>query len=72
LRDAFARYVGHARKVSSSRRGAGRRSSSGSSNAGGSGPSTKDVRDWARDQGMDVSERGRVSSDVREAYDAAH
>ncbi|MDO3396916.1 MULTISPECIES: Lsr2 family protein [Nocardioides] len=73
MRDAFARYVGHARKVSSSRRGSGRRTSTaGSGSAGGSGPSTKDIRDWAREQGMEVSERGRVSSEVREAYDAAH
>ena len=67
MRDAFARYVGHARKVSSSRRGSGRRTSSGSS-SNGSGPSTKDIRDWARDQGMEVSERGRVSSEVPEEY----
>ncbi|GHJ58609.1 Lsr2 family protein [Nocardioides sp. OK12] len=72
MRDAFARYVGHARKVSSSRRGSGRRTSSSGSPANGSGPSTKDIRDWAREQGMEVSERGRVSSEVREAYDAAH
>ena len=70
MRDAFARYVGHARKVSSSRRGSGRRTSAAGS--GGSGPSTKDIRDWAREQGMEVSERGRMSSEVREAYDAAH
>lgn len=30
------------------------------------------VRAWARDQGMDVSERGRVSADVLNAYDAAN
>ncbi|MBM7507744.1 Lsr2 family protein [Nocardioides sp. 31GB23] len=71
MRDAFARYVGHARKVSSSRRGSGRRASTGGAGSSG-GPSTKDIRDWAREQGMEVSERGRVSSEVREAYDAAH
>ena len=71
MRDAFARYVGHARKVSSSRRGgSGRRTSTASSS--GSGANTKDIRDWAREKGMEVSERGRISAEVREAYDAAH
>ncbi len=30
-----------------------------------------DVRGWARAQGFEVSSRGRISSAVREAYDAA-
>jgi hypothetical protein len=63
LREALSGYVGHARKVTSgARRG---RKAAGSSN-------TKDVREWARGQGMDVSERGRISADVQQAYDAAH
>ena len=33
---------------------------------------TKDVRGWAKSQGMEVSERGRISADVQQAYDAAH
>ena len=33
---------------------------------------TKDVREWAKAQGMEVSERGRISADVQQAYDAAH
>jgi len=69
LRDALAEFVGHARKVgSASRRGGGRRS--GGSAAGG--PSAKEIREWARSNGYDVPERGRVSAEVREAYDAAH
>ncbi|HEV2796543.1 MAG TPA: histone-like nucleoid-structuring protein Lsr2 [Nocardioides sp.] len=30
------------------------------------------MREWAKSQGMDVSERGRISADVQQAYDAAH
>lgn len=30
------------------------------------------VRAWAKEQGFEVSERGRISSSVRVAYDAAH
>lgn len=68
LREALSGYVGHARKVGSASR-RGRRSASGSA---GSGPTPKEIRDWARSQGMDVPERGRVSADVRAAYEAAH
>ncbi|MCL8026196.1 histone-like nucleoid-structuring protein Lsr2 [Nocardioides bruguierae] len=69
LREALALYVGNGRKV------AGRRSSGGAKKAAaatGSGPSAKEIRDWARENGHDVPDRGRVSAEVREAYDAAH
>ena len=70
LREAMSGYVGHARKVSGgSRRG---RKSSGSSGGSSSSSNTKEMREWARSQGMDVSERGRISADVQQAYDAAH
>ena len=67
LREALSGYVGHARKVTGGARRA--RRSNGSS---GSSSNTKDVREWARSQGMEVSERGRISADVQQAYDAAH
>ena len=31
-----------------------------------------DVRAWARENGFQVSDRGRVSGEVRAAYEAAH
>lgn len=62
LRDAFAPYVGHARKAAGRRRGRG----------AASGASPADIRAWARDNGFNVPDRGRVSSEVREAYVAAH
>ncbi len=71
LRDALAPYVGHARKVGTAPRRA-RRGSAGSSASAAGGPSAKEIRDWARANGHDVPDRGRVSSEVREAYDAAH
>lgn len=61
LREALALYVGHARKGGGSRR----RNRTG-------GPSPADIRIWARENGYDVPDRGRVSSEVREAYLAAH
>ncbi len=75
LREALAPYVGHGRRAGGRRRssggGAGRSSGSRSTSSSG-GPSAADVRAWARENGWDVPERGRVSSDVRQAYDAAH
>src|SRR4051794_2197041 len=29
------------------------------------------IRDWARDQGLDVSSRGRISKQIMDAYSAA-
>lgn len=66
LRDALAGYIGHARKVTTAR---GRRSRS---TAPTSGPSARELRDWARSNGYTVSDRGRVPTEVREAFDAAH
>jgi hypothetical protein len=66
LRDALAGYVGHARKVSGTR---GRKARAASSS---SGPSARELRDWARSNGYEVSDRGRVPAEVREAFDAAH
>jgi hypothetical protein len=64
LRDALAPYVGHARRAAGRRRG-GRA-------AAANGPSPADIRAWARDNGFDVPDRGRVSTEVRDAYNAAH
>ncbi len=66
LRDALASYIGHGRKAGGSSR-RGRRST-----AAALGPSTKEIRDWARSNGHKVSDRGRVSAEVRQAFDAAH
>lgn len=68
LREALSGYVGHARKVT----GGGRRTRRSSSGSSSSSSNTKDVREWAKAQGMEVSERGRISADVQQAYDAAH
>ncbi len=65
LRDALALYVGSGRRVSGR---AGRKASRGRS----SGPSAFEVREWARGQGYEVSDRGRVPADVKAAYEAAN
>jgi nucleoid-associated protein Lsr2 len=68
LRDALSLYVGHGRRTGGRRKG-GRRSSAPS--ATGDVPAA-DIRAWARENGWDVPERGRVSAEVREAYAAAN
>ena len=65
LRDTLAGYIGHARKV-------GAASRRGRKAASSSGPSAREIRDWARSNGYDVPDRGRVSAEVRQAFDAAH
>jgi hypothetical protein len=69
LRDAFAPFVANGRKVSrSSSSGSGRRRRSRQS-SGGFDPAA--VRAWARSNNVKVSERGRISSEVLEQFNAA-
>lgn len=71
LRNALSLYVGHGRRTGGRRRtstAGAKRSAPGSSE----GPSAADIRAWARENGYEVPERGRVSAEVREAYAAAH
>ena len=63
LRDALAPWLSKARKTGGRRKRTTK--SSGSS-------STSDIRAWAQSQGLDVISRGRVSADVRDAYEKAH
>jgi hypothetical protein len=80
LRDAFAPYVGAARRAGRAPATAGpRRSSRGPARAassGGAGGADRErvqaIREWARSHGHKVSERGRLSAEVLAAYEAAH
>lgn len=65
LRDALAPYVGHGRKVGAAPR-RGRKAASAD------GPSAKEIREWARGNGFDVPDRGRVSAEVRAAFEQAN
>jgi hypothetical protein len=62
MREAFATYIGHGRKV----RGAG-----GSPRRTAVGVDPAAVRAWARSKGITVSERGRISADVLAQFTAA-
>lgn len=62
LREALGVWAGKARRV-------GGRRQRGTTTTG---EDTAAIREWARENGHDVSERGRISADVRDAYLAAH
>jgi len=68
LRAALAQYVGAGRRSTGR---SGRAPRAGRSGAPRNGEAAK-IREWARAKGVPVSERGRVSADVRQAYSAAH
>jgi hypothetical protein len=70
LRNALSLYVGHGRRTGGRRKNAKRTSTTTSSS--GDGASAADIRAWARENGWDVPERGRVSAEVREAYAAGN
>ncbi|CCH76598.1 Protein lsr2 [Nostocoides japonicum T1-X7] len=60
--------------IKSAKRSGGRRSarsSSGNRDSGGRRDLSA-VRDWARKHGHQVSDRGRISTEVLTAYDKAH
>jgi hypothetical protein len=67
LRDSFARYVAAGRRAG---RGgaAGRRGRRSRTGSGGFDPAA--VREWAKANGVKVSERGRISAEVLETYSA--
>ena len=72
LRDAFSRYVSAARKVGRGNRASG----GGRSRATGGGRMDREqagaIRDWARKNGRQVSDRGRIPASVVQAYEDAH
>jgi hypothetical protein len=69
FRKAAERYIGAGRKVSGSAprtaRAGGRRSTATD------GPSSSKVRDWAKSQGYEVKERGRIPAELVVKFQAA-
>ena len=72
LRDALADFVGSARRAGGRKRiGPGRPAGAGAVKAR---PASADreqnqaIREWARKQGMKVSDRGRIPAEVLDAY----
>jgi hypothetical protein len=71
LRGLLAEYVEAGRRTGGrSSRGRGRATRSAASVA--TGPDTAKVRAWAKENGYEVNDRGRVPVSIREAYEKAH
>jgi hypothetical protein len=71
LRGVLAPYI------SAARRAGGRRSGGGAAAAPAARPKTdreqnQAIREWAQKNGLKVSERGRISASVLDAFKAAH
>ena len=65
LRDALAPWIAAARHASIARIPQPR-------SRPGRASDTVDIRRWAKENGIPVSERGRISLDLRTRYEAAH
>ena len=70
LRSALGKYVTHARKVGGGARRGGRVAGRA---VRGAGPTlnTTEIRNWARENGYDIKDRGRVPADLVAKYQAA-
>lgn len=66
LRGNLAPWVGRARRTG------GRRKRTAAGSAPSSTSDTKEIREWAMGQALNVSARGRVPAEIREAYAKAH
>lgn len=67
LRDALARYVAAARRA----RANGRHPARSGRSAPAGELNTADIREWARTQGIEIKDRGRVSAEVVTRFKAA-
>ena len=67
LRDALARYISGGRRVG----GGARRQSRSGRKASANGLNTTEVREWAKAQGIEVKDRGRVPAELVVKFKAA-
>ena len=67
LRDALAAYVRAGRRVSRT----SRRPTRGGRKGSASGLNTTEVREWAKTQGIEVKDRGRVPAELVVKFQAA-
>jgi Lsr2 len=68
LRGELSRFVEVARKTG----GTGRRGRRRVVGPTREADQTKAIREWAKQQGMEVSDRGRIPARLEQAYNAAH
>ena len=71
LRSALEPYVKAGRRAGGGRSGRGRGRGAASSGGSGSSQDTAKIRAWAKENGYEVNDRGRVPANIREAYEKA-
>jgi nucleoid-associated protein Lsr2 len=71
LREAFAPYVGTARRLGGRSGGSGGAGGRRSRPRGGNNR-IAEIRAWARENGHKVNERGRIPADITAAFEKAH
>ncbi|WP_336204295.1 histone-like nucleoid-structuring protein Lsr2 [Nonomuraea sp. LPB2021202275-12-8] len=72
LEKALAPFINKARAVRAERAGRGRRAAVSGRTRAMSREQSADIRRWAKENGLAVSERGRIAATVVEKYEAAH
>jgi hypothetical protein len=70
LRDALADYVEHARRAGGRKRTGRVPVGRAPRTASADREQNQAMREWARKQGMNISDRGRIPKEVAEAYNA--
>jgi hypothetical protein len=68
LDEALAPYIEHARRADGVKPRRGRRAEEERR----SPAELRAIRQWAREQGLQVSDRGRIAADIVAKYDAVH
>ncbi|GGH64254.1 histone-like nucleoid-structuring protein Lsr2 [Rothia aerolata] len=71
LRDAIRPFAAKARRVQGANRTPGRPSGAKNTGSAKRNPDTALIRQWAKDNGYEVSDRGRIHQDIQDKYYAA-
>jgi Lsr2 len=75
LRESLSAWIGAARRVEGRQKrpvSAARPAMRGAARPVSARRNSADIREWARAEGIDVSDRGRIASEVLARYEAAH
>ncbi|MDQ1681913.1 MAG: hypothetical protein QOG52_1319 [Frankiaceae bacterium] len=75
LHESFGKFIASARRTSAARGRANARNAGGGQTSGRRGGSdrqrTQDIRQWARTNGLNVNERGRIPAEIVAQYESA-
>jgi Lsr2 len=69
LRDMMSTYIQAGRKISGAGRG---RTAGRGSQRSGDRPDAKQVREWAKENGMTINDRGRIPEEFMVKFQSAH